>query len=240
MNPQGSSFIPKHQLGATPGGVKTRRTFSVLRIVATVVLLASVITAAGAYLYERQKIADKKELGVALVAKQETLSSLDVDALRYFDRRLRTATHLLDNHIAPTKVLSALEGKTLGKVQFNTFSFEHDPGLEAFLKLDGVTAEFITLAAQSQTFDEDAITSGLSVMALSSAASNPTATAPGTAGAQNNVGFSLETTIDLSTIRFDGTNPVSWNGVERGAVLGVATDGTPVESLADPAVVVNP
>ncbi len=150
-----SSFIPRQSSTAIPAKMQRRRTFSVFNFLASVILIASLIAAGGAYFYKG--VAEKKlvEAQLKLKAESEKFGIEKLNEVRDFNRQLLAVRYLLDHHIAPSKIFDALELDTLGSVQFMEFTLEYDPEVnDVLLTVLGGTEEFKTVALQALKFSE--------------------------------------------------------------------------------------
>ena len=145
----GSSFIPKETtIGATPKVVRRKRTFHVVGFVGSLLLVLSILAALGVFGYK--KYLENQLLVVQEELKQQKSQDMEkkLKDIAIFDRQLNTAVHLLDNHIAPTRVFSALESLTKETVVFNSFKYTYDPGNIVKVDVQGGTEKLTSLAVQ--------------------------------------------------------------------------------------------
>ncbi len=207
-----SSFIPKDTSGMVPGKVRRRRTFHIFGFIATAVLIGSLLLAGGVYFLKAnalKSLATEKSTLQAQTDKYDQ-GKAGIAEIRDFDRRLKAAQFLLDNHISPLMIFSALEDHTKRLVQFTQLTFEHTPGTEAILTLQGVSPEFRVIALQEHEFTStdilsDVIFAGLGVESEEESAGF------------RSIGFTLEGAVDPSEIRFgdDASAPAVKTSFER-------------------------
>ena len=148
MDPQvQGSFIPKAPLNAprSAGG-------SFLLLISLFIFVLSILAAGAAFGYERY-------LNASIASKDETLrraeGAFDSGVIRdlvRLDARLVQGGELVRGHIAPSALFDFLERETLERVQFTAFDYARNPDGSASLSLDGVAADFSTLALQSDRF----------------------------------------------------------------------------------------
>lgn len=223
-----SSFIPKEAPGLTPTRVRRKRTLHVFGFVATTLLVGSLALAAGAYFLEssaKGKLSDAKQ---SLIEQKNLFQPEHIQEIREFDQRLKIGSVLIENHIAPLKIFAALEAATKQSVQLTSFALEHTPSREMIVTLMGTTPEFESLALQEIEFGDNRT---LKNIAFSEVAVNEaTEDNP-----RRMVAFTLEGTIDLAEVRYDGLpvftpKPVVFE--ETGDVLSVEEGDTQVLGAA--------
>lgn len=207
-----SSFIPKEKSTAVPNRIQARRTFGVFNFIATTALIISLIGAGGVFVYKKTVSSALTQAGQDLAEQKGLFKDDQIIEVRMFDKKLRAAEYLLKNHIAPSKILSALESTTMQRVQFTGFALEYQPGLEVILTLKGATQEFKTVALQSLQFGKegsllkDAVfkdVGSASAQSQAKAGQNTTDTANTT---NNQVQFTVKGSVGLGLLAYDGTH----------------------------------
>lgn len=197
QEPVKTSFIPKASLAVEherhPKGADS---FALVNIV-TIAILLIVLAAAGAIFlltsYTTQSIKDKKE---ALVRAREAFQPATISYLSRLDTRIETATSLLGNHTALSRVFDDLETRTLATVRFNNFAFDSTAAGQITLTMDGTAQSFNAVAQESvqlskSSIIKDPIFSGVNINAL---------------GAVN---FTLSAVIDTGALRYQPSIPGS-------------------------------
>lgn len=152
-NPR-SSFIPKKVPATRTTVRRSRRRLSVISLIATVVLVASVVLAGGTFFYRDYVSGRLVEQKNALAAERERFSESDIASVRELDRRIEAAKYRIDNHLSISSVLRAIELNTKQSVQFTTFNLERRPSGNLTITVSGVTSDFEKVALQAEQFDD--------------------------------------------------------------------------------------
>lgn len=223
-----SSFIPK-QVPGTSSSVRRRRRFHVFRTVSIAIFLGSLVLTGGAFLYKDYTLSQLEEQKTALANERSRFNEDDIASVRAFDRRLRAAAFLLDNHVAPSKIFDALELSTLQRVQFIEFQFRQRPSQEVTMTVHGGTEEFKTVALQSLQFGDDPL---LGKVAFTELGTTDTGVVTGEPGSpeetaqtnQHSVNFTVVGNLTASALMYEGVQNVP--NVESSSEASTAT-GTP-------------
>ncbi len=205
-----SSFIPKQTSSAMPLSVKRRRSFHVFGFLATVLLVTSIISAGGAYLYKNYSVRDLDKQREDLRVVSEKYGDEKYNEVRNFNRQLLAVRFLLDQHLSPSKFFDQLELSTMQRIQFTNFEFEYDPGFEVILRADGGTEEFKTVALQALQFDNQPLLKDMTFTDLSSGnvdQENPGASTNATF--DHEVGFTINGVVSPEFLLYEGTDPIS-------------------------------
>lgn len=186
MDPQvQGSFIPKAPLTAP------RRRGAGLFMLGALFLFAFSIAAAGAaFGYERY-------LKAAIAGKDETLKraegAFDSGVIRdlvRLDARLTQGRELLRRHVAPSSIFTLLEQETLERVQFTSFDYALGADGTAELGLNGIAADFSTLALQSDRLGAHKALHDVIFSAI-------------TVGEGGRVTFTVKAGVDPNLLRYD-------------------------------------
>jgi len=218
-----SSFIPKETTGAVPSRVRRRRTFHIFGFIATTMLVGSLALAAGVYFLKTSAQKGLDDAKQSLIEQDNLFKQESISEVREFDRKLKAAELLINNHISPLKIFAALEKETKQKVQFTAFEVEHTPTLEVILNLQGTTPEFKSLALQEITFSENGV---LRDVVFSEVSTNDGSSPDRkSASADSSINFNLKGTLSPDTIPYDGVTPTTiisadTNALFTSAVLG--------------------
>ncbi len=198
-----SSFIPKETSGLTPDRIRRGRTFHVFGFIGSAVLIGSLLSAGFTfYLYSsaKGKLEDAK---TALSEQKGLFDAGKVSEVQEFDRRLKAAEILMQNHVSPTHIFRALEDKTKQRIQFLSFDLERTSDSELLVSLTGKTEEFRTLALQEIDFEDDEI--------LKNVVFSEIATTDGDENAEDEaarnergVTFTLTGNVNASAVKYDG------------------------------------
>ncbi len=210
-----SSFIPRQNQSAVPTRIRKRRTFSVFSFISTTLLLGSLILSAGAYLYKTQVDGQLEKVKAELAAQKDLFNDSAIHEVQIFDRKIRAAKHLLQSHIAPSKIFTALEKTAMDRIQYMTLDFTYDPGFEAEITVTGGTEEFKTVALQALAFGKaEHDETGLFKNALFSEIGTAETSVP-TSGTSDNadqaknhsVNFSIVGIVAPALLLYDGVYP---------------------------------
>ncbi len=202
-----SSFIPKETSGAVPNRVRRRRTFHIIGFIATTMLIGSAALAGGVYFLKSSAQKGLEDAKQSLIEQDNLIKEESIAEVRDFDRQLKAAKLLINNHISPLKIFAALEKETKQKVQFTSFEVEHTPTLEVLVNLEGTTPEFKSLALQEIQFSENSI---LRNVVFSEVATNDSSAASEkSASADSSITFTLKGVLSPDSIPYDGVTPIT-------------------------------
>ncbi len=212
-----SSFIPRQNQSAVPTRIRRRRTFSIFSFISTTLLLGSLILSGGAYLYKSRVEAHLADVKAELTAQEGLFNDASIHSVQIFDRKIRAAKHLLQNHIAPSKIFTALEKTTMDRIQYVGLDFTYDPGFEAEINVIGGTEEFKTVALQALAYGNEALdTSALfknaifSEIGTAETASVDSDSESGNESKAHAVNFSIIGIVAPALLQYDGVYaPVS-------------------------------
>ncbi len=196
MSPNSQSAIPRV--------VQKKHTFRVFGFIATLMIVCSIASFAGAFFYtsylENQLSAEKSKLQ-ALISEDETK---DIYDLEIFSQKLNYAEMLLSQHIAPSRLFEALEKSTKSTVQLLTMEYTYDPGFQALLELGGGTDEIAAVASQNMEFLKktlftDFVTSDITIGTVSEESEDT-----------HEVTFAISGALDKSALAYTGkySNPI--------------------------------
>jgi hypothetical protein len=126
-----------------------------------------------------------------------------VSEVQEFDRRLKAAEVLIQNHVSPSRIFGALEEKTKQRIQFTAFALERTSANEVLVSLTGKTEEFKTLALQASDFENDDILRDVVFSEVSTSEGDENAE---TEEARNERGvvFTLMGNVNATAIKYDG------------------------------------
>ncbi len=153
--PPKTSFIPKQAAGGAP--LRQRKSFNILAFFTIVIFLATLALSVGVFFYKKhvdqQLVKEKAEL----TKLRLTFSYDEIEALRTFENRVKSAEQVLGTHLSLTKVFDALEDRTQEKTQLTDFTFTLlDSGI-ADVSLSGSSVSFNTVALQKRAFGGETI-----------------------------------------------------------------------------------
>lgn len=228
-----SSFIPKETSGAIPMQAKKRQTVHLFSLISTILLVCSLVGVGGIFLFKGFL---NKQLDGAKVSLNAVSSNKDtqkkMEEIQLYDNRLTVAQSLLDNHIAPSRIFSLLEGSTKETIQFQSLEFTYDPGFEATLTLGGNTKEFSSVALQKMQFIKDELFSNFIVQGISSASEDSKTGKTGEVVSVGKVKFSVKGVFKQESMSYTGMS------VDSGSVIEEIPESTP--TVVEPFVPATP
>lgn len=204
--------------------VQKKHTFRVFGFLATIMILASLASLVGTYAYGEFVLKGRLEAAKQeLVTKSAYDLSEDIAELEAFDAKVDMAYQLLNNHLAPSKMLEALERITKSTVQLTSFTYTYDPGFQAFLEVSGGTSELASVALQHIEFIKNTLFTEFVMGGVSTNVAGL-----GTASANEYpVSFSLEGALDKRALAYTGVE-----AVQISETLPVATEPAPGDETA--------
>ena len=155
------AYIPRSSFSQTqsaiPEQIKKTHTIRLFSVLGTAMLVCSLLSVAGVFLYKGYL---EKELE-SLKGELSTLSQGDNDRkmleIQQYDQKLNVARTLLDNHIAISRLFDTVGLSTKETVRFKEIDYKYDPGFDAEVKLSGDTKELQSVALQKMQFFKDSI-----------------------------------------------------------------------------------
>lgn len=208
-----TSFIPKKQVAVSAKGAPGFGSgFSFMTLLASVILVAVILFAAGLFLY---RLTVEQRIEEQFVTLQRVKESFDPNLLSQATRlnnRVISAGEIINSHLAPSAIFDLLEEFSLQTISFKSFEFSDNTDGKIIVKGDGEGNSFASVVLQSDEFGKsgqmrDVLFSNIQ---------------PNTLG---NVNFSFEATIDPQLVLYSrGLVPVQTNQSE-------STDVPDVEQL---------
>jgi len=157
------SYIPRSSMsgsgvpGAIPKTIRKKHTFRVFGLIATIMILGSSLSLVATYLYKIYSLDRLENAKQALVDISSADVSRDIADLEAFDKKIKTAQTLINNHLAPSNIFDALEESTKGTVQILSFKYTYDPGFQALLEFNAGTNNFVSVASQNEVIAQSTL-----------------------------------------------------------------------------------
>jgi hypothetical protein len=154
-----SSFIPQSPIAPSRAAARTSGGgFDLFILLGIVIFVASATLAVGVFLYSQYLTTSAaSKLEQLERAKQAFEPSLISDLTR-LDSRMRTASEILESHIAPTALFQLLEQLTLQTVAFSSFDFSaSEEGLT--LDMRGIAQSVNSIALQADLLAKSGVIS---------------------------------------------------------------------------------
>lgn len=164
MDPQfPTSFIPKRPITADVEVSHPRaRAVGLLSLITVIIVVATVLSFAGVYLYEKQLVAQKAKLEQSINDARSGIGTDFLSDMKRLNARISGVKTLLASHVVVSPIFAALEATTLRSVQYKRFSYEFttDPGTKAQVvrvSLEGTAKNYSTIALQSDAFAQSSL-----------------------------------------------------------------------------------
>lgn len=152
-----TSFIPKASLKVERTQSVQRTTVGIVNVVASVILIASIIAAIGMFAFEQYTKVSIENKRASLDRARSAFQPATIKELSRLNARLNVAGALLAGHAAPSQLFDFIETETLSSVRFSDFAFgEAGPG-RVLVAMSGEARSFNAVALQSDAFGESDI-----------------------------------------------------------------------------------
>jgi hypothetical protein len=158
-----TSFIPKNSLSGSGANSsrplvrrKKVRKMGLFGFIATILFIASIITAGGVYALEKTTTEGLKSKSSDLVRSQEAFDPRLIEQLERLDRRLIAANTILSEHSSISVIFKLLEDITLPNIRFSDFTYTantENGGLKVDMR--GEARGYTSIASQSDIFTEN-------------------------------------------------------------------------------------
>ncbi len=154
-----TSFIPKRPIESStvPAPYKSR-SVGLLSLITIVVVLGTIGSFAGVYLYEKQLVAQKAKLEQSLIKARDGIGTDFVADMKRLDLRIAGVKELIKNHIVVNPIFKALEESTLRSIQYRDFGYSiktdgvNKAQPQLIVDLTGVAKNYASIALQSDAF----------------------------------------------------------------------------------------
>lgn len=147
MPSEGTSFIPKSGVKTVQRTKGTRRIY-VLAYISYIVFFSTIFSVIGVYAYGAMISRDLTKLRDQLVAERQRFSLEDVESIEQLDQRLNTATELLNQSSAPSRIFSDIEAIVASNIYFSGMHYEHLPNNQFRIDLTGRAGNFTEIIGQ--------------------------------------------------------------------------------------------
>lgn len=149
-----SSMAPEHHSSGSVG---------LLSLLTAVVVIGTVVTFAGVYLYQKQLVTQKAKLESSISEARDGIGTDFVSEMNRLDMRIDGVKELIKNHVVVTPIFKALEATTLRSVQYKDFSYTIKAGdtvnknAEVLVDIKGTAKNYATIALQSDAFSANSL-----------------------------------------------------------------------------------
>ncbi len=164
MDPQiPTSFIPKRPI-TSEATLPEHRSHAVglLSLITAIIAIATIISFAGVYLYEKTLTSQKAKLEQSINDARNGIGTEFLTDMKRLNARITGVKSLLQSHVVVSPIFAALEATTLRSIQYKKFSYEFrmDSGTKTQMvrvQLDGTGKNYGTIALQSDAFAQSTV-----------------------------------------------------------------------------------
>ncbi len=146
-----TSFIPKKPIVGSDTVYSSERV-SAFFVVALILFLASVASAAGVYVYEKTlekaNLANDQKLG----EKEKRFEPATLNEIQVKNTQISAAKDILAKHVVISEFLKNLSTFTLQTVRFKTFDYKYTSPEKITISMKGEGRDFRSVALQSDIF----------------------------------------------------------------------------------------
>ncbi len=204
-----TSFIPKKPISSV---VSTKEPKSLFAIIATFLLVISILAPVGLFFYKAYLTKQREALSVSLLVARDSFEKDTIEELGLFDKRIEISKQILNNHIISSPLFALLGGITIPTIQYTSFSQQvSDKGFS--VSLEGKAKDYKSIVIQSDVFSSAKGSSFKNVLFSNL-----------TKDSNNNVSFNLKFEIDPNLLSYK--NNVSLNQTGGFNPLSLGTDNT--------------
>lgn len=183
------SFIPRKPMSTSARHTGGNWLGVLLVLVATLIFIASVVAAGGAFVYQ-------KYVNNSIVSKSEMLKQTEaafdpetIQELVRDDRRIINAQALLQKHTTALGVFNLLSQDTQQTIQYNSLTYDISDLGVAHISIAGVADSFATVALQSDKLGSEKYLKDVSFSGI-------------TVGTDGYISFTVKATVDPTLISY--------------------------------------
>lgn len=164
MDPQiPTSFIPKRPVvSGVVAEPQSSRAVGLLSLITAIVAIATVVSFAFVFLYQRTLTSQKTKLEQSINDARNGVGTDFLADMQRLNARIMGVNVLLKRHIVVSPIFDALQATTLRSVQYKTFTYQFttDPATKTQLvqvQLTGTARNYGTIALQSDAFAQNSL-----------------------------------------------------------------------------------
>ncbi len=183
------SFIPRKPLSTSGSHTSGNWLGVLLVLVATLIFIASIVAAGGAFVYQKyinNAIATKSDM---LKQTEAAFDPATIQELVRDDRRIINAQALLQKHTTALGVFNLLSQDTQQTIQYNSLTYDISDLGVAHISVTGVADSFATVALQSDKLGSEKYLKDVSFSGI-------------TASADGSISFTVKATVDPTLISY--------------------------------------
>lgn len=141
MPNQNASFIPKNVNRLERRSRGTHRIY-LLSYLSYVFFFGTLIAVVGIYFYGIQVAAELNNIKSALDDARTRFSERDIETVRALEKKLLSASQLVNESAAPSRIFDDIETIVSSDVRFSAFAYERLPGAQFKVTLSGAADDF--------------------------------------------------------------------------------------------------
>lgn len=145
-----TSFIPKSSVVMKTTDIKSPTTVTLLPIVATVMLILSILSAGGIFFYQQYLGRKIIQANDALVLAQAAFEPKIINELMLVSDQIKSVKELLEKHIIVSNLFTIFQSSTIPSVRFTTFTFERKENGLITVGIEGEGASYSHVAKQAE------------------------------------------------------------------------------------------
>lgn len=146
-----TSFIPKKPFVST-NSIKTPK--SLLMIILTFLLIVSVLTSIGLFLYKNYLLKQKESYSTELSVVRGGFEKDTIEELALFNKRTESAKEILNEHIVLSPLFVLLGQITIPSIQYTSFSHQNDEN-SFVVEIQGLAKDYRSIALQANMFNSE-------------------------------------------------------------------------------------
>jgi len=148
-----TSFIPKKPMMASSVSVSGKEPVNFFSVIATLLLIVSILTAAGLFVYKIYLTKQKETLSSSLLINRDSFEKDTIDELELFNKRTDSAKKILSNHVILSPLFALLGGITIPQVQYTRFDQQIDDKGVVTVDMTGTARDYRSIALQADIFN---------------------------------------------------------------------------------------
>lgn len=208
MPEQGASFIPKSGVKTVQRTRSTKRVY-LLAYVSYIVFFTTLFAVAGVYLYGATVDRSLASLKDQLAVERQRFAVSDIENIRRLDERIKTATRLLEESSAPSRIFSDIEAVVASNIYFSSMKYEHLPNRQFGLELVGRASDFNPVISQRAFLRGSPILQNAEVVAYDYSVAGQDGAGVSAVSGNATLSFTFSDTRDLSLIAYRPTETES-------------------------------
>lgn len=183
-----TSFIPKKPITSS---VSDRTPRSLFSLIATFLLIVSLVLSAGLFVYKIYLKKQKESLSVSLAVARDSFEKETIDELNLFDQRTQSVKQILGSHVVQSPMFALLGEVTIPSIQYT--SFEQQTNDKGFLvSIEGLARDYKSIALQSEVLNSEKGRYFKNVLFSNL-----------TKDKNNNIGFDLKFNVDPNLLSYE-------------------------------------